>query len=62
MRGSLARTRAGVKARFRILRRLRWSGASMSIIHGSGPVSGRLPPAFENTAGIAARRCGRRRR
>ncbi len=26
----------------------------MSIIHGIGPVSGRVPPALENVAGVAA--------
>jgi hypothetical protein len=47
----VARTRAGVKPRLTSLRRFRWPGASMSIIHGIGPVSGRLPPALENVAG-----------
>ena len=51
MCGSCSRTRFGVKAFDTSLRRLRCSGSSMSIIIGIGPVSGRMPPAFENVAG-----------
>ena len=48
---SLSRTRSGVKPRLTSLRRFQCSGSSMSIIIGSGPESGRMPPAFENVAG-----------
>jgi hypothetical protein len=48
--GSAERTRPGVNPRLTSLRRLAWADPSMSIIHGSGPVSGRLPPALENVA------------
>ena len=44
---------AGVKPLFTSLRRCRWSGSSMSIIIGSGPWSGRMPPALENTSVLA---------
>ena len=53
MRSSLSRTRRGVKPLLTSLRRRRWSGSSMSIIIGSGPLSGRMPPALENVAGSA---------
>src|SRR6478672_10125653 len=49
--GSCSRTRFGVKPLATSLRRLRCSGSSMSIIIGIGPVSGRMPPAFENVVG-----------
>ena len=45
-----SRTRRGVKPRLTSLRRLQCSGSSMSIIIGSGPLSGRMPPALENVA------------
>ena len=48
-RGALPRTRAGVNAPLTSFRRFRCAGASMSIIQGSGPDSGRLPPALEKT-------------
>ena len=51
MRSPRARTCAGVNPALTSLRRLRWSGASMSSIHATGPVSGRVPPAFENVSG-----------
>ena len=51
MCGSCSRTRFGVNPFDTSLRRLRCSGSSMSIIIGIGPVSGRMPPAFENVAG-----------
>ena len=53
-RGSRPRCRApgcGVKPRFTSLRRFQCSGSSMSIIIGIGPLSGRMPPAFENVVG-----------
>ena len=48
---SLSRTRRGVKPRFTSLRRDQCCGSSMSIIIGIGPLSGLMPPAFENVLG-----------
>ncbi len=48
---SLSRTRRGVKPLLTSFRRFQCSGSSMSIIIGIGPLSGRIPPAFENVAG-----------
>ena len=48
---SSALTRRGVKPALTSLRRRLCSGASKSIIIGSGGNLGRMPPAFENTAG-----------
>ena len=53
-RGAPPRCRArgvGVKPRLTSLRRFQCAGSSMSIIIGSGPESGRMPPAFENVDG-----------
>ena len=61
LRSSLSRTRRGVKPRFTSLRRFQCSGSSMSIIIGIGPVSGRMPPAFENVVGSFDGREHRRR-
>ena len=50
MSASLSRTRLGVNPRLTSLRRFQCAGSSMSIIIGSGPLSGRMPPAFENVS------------
>ncbi len=44
----MARTRLGVNPSETRRRRRTCSGASKSIIMGSGPFLGRIPPAFEN--------------
>ena len=54
--GSLSRTRRGVKPRLTSLRRCRCSGSSMSIIIGSGRLSGRMPPALREHVGSLATR------
>ena len=51
IRSALSRTRRGVKPLFTSWRRRRWSGSSMSIIIGRGPLSGRMPCELENVAG-----------
>ena len=47
----MARTRPGVNPPLTNRRRVECAAPSMSIIHGSGPVSGRLPKELENVAG-----------
>ncbi len=50
MWSSISRTRRGVKPALTNRRRRTCSGASKSIIIGSGGNFGRMPPAFEKTA------------
>ena len=48
---SMARTRTGVNPADTRRRRSTWAGASMSIIIGSAPWFGRIPPALEKVWG-----------
>src|SRR4051794_14583914 len=49
--GSCARTCCGVNPLFTSLRRRQCTGSSCSIIIPVGPLSGRMPPALDHTAG-----------
>ena len=52
MFSSIARTRTGVKPADTSRLRSWWSGASMSIIIGRGPMSGRIPPPLMKSMGF----------
>jgi hypothetical protein len=54
MEASPSLMRLGVNPSLTSRRRRKCSGASMSIIMGRGPESGRMPPAFENVSGSLA--------
>ena len=51
MPSSLSRMRPGVNPSLTSRRRRTCSGASVSIIMGSGKPSGRIPPALEKVSG-----------